>query len=325
MENKNIPDILDRLADILQQNDSLPLTYLDSMQERDQVTGSTLPAGQLRRREEKLPEFLQQLGIRSMTLHDPANIETLLSTASNMAAQIGGTPHHYFHHSSFAGYFQTIFQQATTIGFADWSLFANASDYWDKLLTAVIKPLKTKELQFIFYLGNISSRPVFMVDEMLDIMGDFARYGQVTFIMDQQEMKKLWEALNGVNTARNDLWPFDIEERYKSLFNTMNVHKLVVYALNGVSLYSRKEQFNLTRRVMTVPVENAPNGRNNFINGYSLGLSLQLESALCIILGIIYYELITQHNISPSRHALLNHIKSWKDQQGVTTAQTPNL
>lgn len=325
MENKNIPDMLDRLAGILQQNNSLQHVYLDSMQEKDQVTGSVVPAGQLHMSEGKLPEFLQQLGIRSITLHDTANMETLLTTASQMALQIGGTPHHYFHNTFFTGHFQTIFQHSSTIAFADWSLFANASDYWDTLLREVIKPLKTKELQFIFYLGNITSRPVFMVDEMLDIMGDFARYGEVTFIMDQQEMKKLWQALNGVNTAKSDLWPFDSEEKYKSLFNTMNIHKLVVYASNGVSLYSRKEQFNLTRRVMAIPIEYAPYARNNFINGYSLGLSLQLESALCIILGIIYYELKAQNNISPDRQALLNHIKSWKDQQGAVNAQIPIL
>lgn len=316
--------MLDRLAEILQQNDSLQQVYLDSMQEKDQVNGSPAPAGQLRIGEGKLPEFLKQIGIRSITLNDTDNIPALLTTASNMALQVGGTPHNYFHHASFTGYFQTIFQHTTTIAFADWSLFANASDYWDKLLTEVIKPLKTKELQFIFYLGNISSRPIFMVDEMLDIMGDFARYGQVTFIMDQQEMKKLWEALNGVNTARSDLWPFDNEERYKSLFNTMNIHKLVVYASNGVSLYSKKEQFNLTRRVLAIPIENAPHGRNNFINGYTLGLSLQLESALSIILGIIYFELKTQYNISPDRQALLSHIKTWKDQQGTVTPQISN-
>lgn len=324
MENKIIPDLLDRLAGALQQNDRLQQTYLDNMQENDHPTGSAVPAGQLRMSEGKLPEFLKQIGIRSITLNDSANIKSLLNTASTMALEIGGTPHNYFHNTVFTGYFQTIFQHTTTIAFRDWSLFANASDYWDVLLREVIKPLKTKELQFIFYLGNISSRPVFMVDEMLDIMGDFARHGEVTFIMDQQEMKKLWEALNGVNTARSDSWPFDNEEKYKSLFNTMNIHKLVVYASNGVSLYSKKEQFNLTRRVLPIPVENAPYARNNFINGYSLGLSLQLESALCIILGIIYYEFIAQTNVSPDRQGLLNHIKSWKDQQAVLTPQIPN-
>ncbi|MBO9565795.1 MAG: hypothetical protein J7621_23665 [Niastella sp.] len=43
----------------------------------------------------------------------------------------------------------------------------------------------------LFYLGNVSSIPVFVVDEMLDIMGDFSRYGRVSFSLDQQEMVKL--------------------------------------------------------------------------------------------------------------------------------------
>ncbi len=97
MENKSIPDMLDRLAEILQQNDSLQQVYLDSVQEKDQVIDSATPAGQLRLGEGKLPEFLKQLGIRSITLNDTAGIVTLLSTASYMARQVGSTPHNYFH------------------------------------------------------------------------------------------------------------------------------------------------------------------------------------------------------------------------------------
>lgn len=322
MENKNIQALLDELASRLQQHDSLPQVYLDSHQvEKDTgETRSPMPGSQLRVNEGKLPEFLRQAGLRSMTINDPGNIETLMTAASDMAQQIGGAPGHYFRNVPFTRHLQSIFQHCSTIAFADWAHFANASDYWDIFFREVIKPLKTKGLEFIFYLGNITDRPVFMVDEMLDIMADFARKGRVTFIMDQQEMKKLWQAFHGLDTAKGDLWPFDMEEKYRSLFNTMNIHKLVVYGTNGVSLYSKEEQFNLTRRILAAHIEYGPLGRNDFISGYSLGLSLQLDSALCLTLGVAYFELKGQLERVPDRQELLNYIMAWRDQQGAVTA-----
>ncbi len=321
MENKDIVTVLDSLASSLQQSGSLQQVYLDSLQEMDYsgAVRSGVSVNQLRIAEGRLPRFLQQSGIRSMTLNDTGNIDEKLAVVSAMALEIGGAPRNFFRDAALASYLRTMFKHSRTIAFTDWALFANASDSWDTLLTEIIKPLHSKDLEFIFYLGNVSSIPVFLVDEMLDIMGDFSRYGRVTFILDQQEMVKLWQSLNGVKSAADDSWPFDYEARCMSLFNTMNVYRMLVYAPNGVSLFMAAQRFNLSRRMVAADIEHSGHARNDFINGYSMGLTLQLDIALCIALGIVFYVARGESNVYPDRQVLLNYIKSWRDQHAFSS------
>jgi hypothetical protein len=318
MENKDLVSVLDSLANSLHHSGSLQQVYLDSLQEMDHsdTIGPDVSVSQLRISEGRLPRFLQQAGIRSMTLNDIDNIDKSLATVSIMAQDIQGSAGSFFRNASLASHLRSIFKHCRTIAFTDWALFANASDSWDALLTEVIKPLHTRDMEFIFYLGNVSSIPVFLVDEMLDIMGDFSRYGRVTFSLDQQEMVKLWESLNGVKSAADDSWPFDYEARCMSLFNTMNVHRMLVYASNGVSLFMKEQRFNLSRQVLASHIENGAHARNDFINGYCMGLSLGLDIALCIALGVVFYAVKGEKNMYPNREMLLNYIRSWREQPG---------
>jgi hypothetical protein len=322
MENKDLVSVLDSLANSLHQSGSLQQVYLDSLEEMDHSAsvGPDVSVNQLRISEGRLPRFLQQAGIRSMTLNDIDNIDKALAVVSAMAQEIQGAAGGYFRNAALASLLRSVFRHCRTIAFTDWALFANASDSWDALLTEVIKPLHTKDMEFIFYLGNVSSIPVFLVDEMLDIMGDFSRYGRVTFSLDQQEMVKLWESLNGVKSAADDPWPFDYEARCMSLFNTMSVHRMLVYAPNGVSLFMKDQRFDLSRRVLATHIENSPHARNDFINGYCMGLTLGLDIALCIALGVVFYAVKGETNMYPDREMLLNYIRSWREQPGSVTS-----
>ncbi|MBS1664547.1 MAG: hypothetical protein JST68_26105 [Bacteroidetes bacterium] len=274
MENKNISAVLDLLGSSLLQSPALPQVYL-----------------------ENLPWFLQKWGIRSMTTNDIDTISPLLNTASEL------------------GHLKPIFQQCSTIAFADWAQYITASDCWDVLLRDVIRPLKRKDMDFIFYLGNVSSSPVFKVDEALDIMSDYSIYGRTTLILDQQELKTLWQQLNGFPDSKSDdSWPFDYEKKFRFIFNTMKVHMLMVYSTNGVSLFSKDQQFNLTRQILPENIETSSHARTDFINGYTMGLTRKLDIPLCIALGIVYYAASGLYNTKPDRQALLDYIKIWKDQ-----------
>lgn len=316
MENKDMFQVLDRLAGSLESCSSMHQVYLDSLEAKEYRRFENVDTAlhQFRIHEGRLPAFLQLSGIRSITVEDTGNLQPLLSAAAAVAQQVMGPARYYFRNTALVAYLRELLANSSTVAFADWALFASASDCWDALLTQVVKPLNKKDIEFIFYLGNISATPVFMVDEMLDIMGDFARYGRVTFILDQQEMMSLWQRLNGVSRTKGDLWPFDHEKRYRSLFNTLHVQQLIVYADNGVSLYASDQQFNLSRRVLPKHIENSDHARNDFINGYSMGVCLQLETALCIALGIVFYGAKGEYKQVPDRQLLLNYINTWKEQ-----------
>lgn len=325
MENKNTSAVLDLLSKALLQCGSLPQIYLESRQDSAPPVASlpdtttttatgTDDAHNLRPKSSTLPYFLHKWGIRSMTLTDTGDIDTLLTAASETDLQTNSSPSNYFRNTTLIEHLKSIIQHCSTIAFGDWAEYAAASDCWDALLREIIKPLKKTDMEFIFYLGNISSSPVFKVDEALDIMSDYSRYGRTTLILDQQEMKNLWQQLNGQQITQNDAWPFDYEEKYKFLFNTMKVQMIMVYTTNGVSLFSKDQRFNLTRQILPEHIETSSHARTDFINGYTMGLTIRLDLALCIALGIVYYAASGLYNTKPTRQLLLNYIKTWKQQ-----------
>src|ERR1700744_741380 len=47
-----------------------------------------------------------------------------------------------------------LFSSCPIIEFADWAAVSDASGFWDGLYSDVIKPLKRRDFQFLFHLGD---------------------------------------------------------------------------------------------------------------------------------------------------------------------------
>lgn len=125
--------------------------------------------------------------------------------------------------------FSAIFSSWPVIEFPDWADVNNASDFWDGLYSDVVKPLRKRDIQFIFHLGDVSKRLSFEIDEALDIMGDYAIYGKVMLKLDCREADKLWCKLNGYDAmSLCDFGSPQAKERYLFLFNTMSIDTLLV-------------------------------------------------------------------------------------------------
>ena len=136
--------------------------------------------------------------------------------------------------------FVAIFSSWPVIEFPDWAGESNASDFWDGLYTDVVKPLKKRDLQFVFRLGDVSKRLSFEIDEALDIMGDYATYGKVLLKLDCREADNLWGKLNGYNAVSLcDFGSPQARERYLFLFNTMSIDLLLVVDGSRTLQFSR--------------------------------------------------------------------------------------
>jgi hypothetical protein len=233
--------------------------------------------------------FWERMGIHRMAL-DPLGRKPAFPDQSYGSKELGG-----------------IFSSCRIIEFANWAEVDNASGLWDGLYTDVIKPLKTRDFQFIFHLGDITKRLVFEVDEILDIVGDYSSHGRVTLMLDDYEADKLWSRLNGVLTS--DFRPQEAKEKYRFLFNTMNIDVLLILHSNRAELFSRDWQFDLAGRSLVGIRE--PNARVRFSVGYQLGLLLQLEIPHCIALGLIVSEVYTDQASGPGSKLLLDYMHDW--------------
>lgn len=268
--------------------------------------------------EEELPGILRLLGIRSLSLSAHHDLRVLAALEVEIPANAVGRQLQWsdLRQAPIIAELQALFRHCRTVAFADWSVLGGASELWDGLLVDVIKPLGRQDLEFIFYLGDSQQKLSFQVDEALDIISDFAKYGQVTFALDEGEALKLWMVLNGVQATAPLLtqgYP-DRKKKFFSIFRMMRITRLLIYSAHDVLLLTNQQQFVLARHKVSASIELGPAARQDFVAGFSLGVLLRLDIAHCITLGLIVFGSAGEHQAAPKRQDLLTYIDQWMNE-----------
>jgi len=243
-------------------------------------------------------EFLGKKGIRRVIVDDVH----FFSAAGDAGAILGG---------------------CSLVELADWTELVD-NGAWDKLYSNWIKPLGKRDFQFIFHLGDVAYKPVFGIDEVLDIIGDYSSRGQVTLMLDSHEADTLWCRLNGRDSgernsvaavrdsgardfASRDSTPRD---RWLFLFNTMSIDFLVVLQAGHAMQFSREGQFSLTGPP-PVGIGGVINARIRFSAGYQLGLLLRLDRQQCCVLGMAVAGAYGKLASGSGAELLVEYLQNW--------------
>ncbi|SDD43052.1 hypothetical protein SAMN04487996_10124 [Dyadobacter soli] len=261
-------------------------------------------AGPLGVRESALPEVLQLMGIRSLTLNTAQDLSPLYRLSA-------GIPHtgdeenkwRYLMSDAVTRVLQPLLSNCRTIAFHDWAGLSGASNLWTILLREAIRPLGSQGIEFVFYLGDPLTRRTFQVEEAIDVITDFSEYGQVTIALDEEEAVKLWMVLNGVHeygSVVNQTFP-DLKRKYISIFRTINIDRLVVYSATQVMLFTKQTQLVLARKKVASSFEIAPEARDHFMEGFCIGLVRQMDIVRCLALGLVVFGSRTE------RHSVADH------------------
>jgi hypothetical protein len=211
--------------------------------------------------------------------------------------------------------FKTLFKSCDIIQFADWASAYNASDFWDGLLSDVIRPLNKKNFQFIFYLGDPTKRVVFETDEILDIISEYSSYGKVTLVLNENEADRLWAILHGwyAGSTHFGYKSKKPTEKYSSIFNTMSVDALVVFCVNSTVLFLKEQRLEFAGRSLN-NINSSKHAKGYFDAGYQLGLLLQLKIPDCIDLGLTISEACLDNEIKSEQKSLFKYIKECIDE-----------
>jgi hypothetical protein len=277
-------------------------------------------------RESALPEVLQLIGVRSLTLNTTQDLSPLHRLSA-------GIPHtgddqdkwRYLTSDAVTRVLQPFLRNCRTIAFHDWASLAGASDLWKNLLGRAIKPVGTQGVEFIFYLGDPLTHRSFQVEEAIGIITDFSEYGQVTIALDEDEAIKLWMVLNGVHeygSVVDQTFP-DLKRKFISIFRTINIDRLLVYSATQAMLFTRHTQLLLTRKKVAPSFEISPEAREHFIEGFCIGLVRQMDIVRCLALGLIVFGSRTEIHSDEARQGatrqgatrqgLVDYIDQWAD------------
>ena len=191
------------------------------------------------------------------------------------------------------------------IEFADYESVKEAADFYDGLFADVIKrSIDKRTIEFIFQLGDISGRTVFEIDEVLDVIGQYARHGRVSLVMDEQEADKLWDLLCGIHYEPSP------KEKYQLQFKTMRIDTLLILYTNGVLQCSKEGQSDFAGRTWD-NCHAYPHSREFFLAGYRLGLLLHLTIPHAITLGLAVSGTYRATASIPTSTTLLTYINDW--------------
>ena len=306
LEIKNPGPILTELLNTFKHFEGPEQLYLELPRERKSDAASLpLVLDAFGVNEQVLPEILQVLGIRSLTLTSTHDLDPIIRISTGLTDYLGD--------EEVVKELQDLFRKCRTIAFDDWSKIADASELWPVLLAEVIAPLENNELEFIFYLGDPTQKLSFQVDEALEIISGFSDHGAVTLALDENEAIGLWKMMNGIpaQTAVTDLTHGDLKKKYFSIFRTIGVTHLLIYSRDNAILFSDEQQFVISRKAVNTSVEIANDARQNFIAGYSLGFLMGLNLSHCIALGLIIFGSSGENDTAPDQKMLFGYIEQW--------------
>jgi hypothetical protein len=251
--------------------------------------------------------FWERLGIRHVISNSHHS-----KTASQLNWPIAGDKALYRWHNlkndACIEKLRAYISNCSIIEFADYANVADATGFWDGLFEDVIKPFNKRDFEFIFHLGDTTRRPVFEVDEILDIIGDYSSHGRVSLILDVPEADKLWNTLHGgsYGATRSP----DEPEKYLALFNTMRIDVLLIIYSNRVLLFSRHGHLEFAARPLNnihVPSQTG----DCFHAGFRLGLLLHLDIPHAIVLGQAVSGACQAKASMPMSRELLAYIDEW--------------
>lgn len=206
---------------------------------------------------------------------------------------------------------KTLFENSRVVEFKNWSDVKDASAIWDNLRRDVIRPLRNREFDFIFYMGDVTGRLKFEVDEFLDIICDFSGCGKVTLVLDEKDVDGILEIFFGKEAnSRMSILP-GLREKCRYVFDLLNIDHLVAGSYSDAHFFSKQQQFEIEgRKGIDVPkIE-----RRHFISGYMLGLLLRLDTSHSITLGLAMAGLYSGPGDKPDSKSLIGFIEKWMEE-----------
>lgn len=215
------------------------------------------------------------------------------------------------------------------VAFVDWANLPYASEIWDGVLHDIIKPSDRHDFKFFFDLCDPSKKTTEQIDEILDIISCFSRYGTVTLGLNEQETIRIWSALYGADgeSNRHALMPL-VESAGDAVFKMINIDSLLVHPVDRTILYRANSIINQKGRLVSEP-RVVTGGGDNLNAGFIYGLLNQFPVEKCMLMGMATSGAYVQNGASPSVDDVrkyvdvwIHEVKGWQPKPVVTTSKS---
>jgi hypothetical protein len=195
--------------------------------------------------------------------------------------------------------------ESDVVAFVDWANLSHCNDIWEGILKNIIIPSGTGNQHFFFDLADPSKRPVEEIKRAFDLISTYQSHGKVTLGMNENEAHKIASAL-GFETDKVTL-----TEIGELIWANLRVEQLLIHPTERSIVYHHQQIYEEKGRYITKP-KILTGGGDNLNAGFCLGLVLELDIALCMILGMATSGAYIQNGYSPEIQDLINYLEVWE-------------
>ncbi|MEM9834026.1 MAG: hypothetical protein AAF944_25570 [Bacteroidota bacterium] len=198
---------------------------------------------------------------------------------------------------------------AKFIALVDWCNLPLATDVWRGIAQELVPQLTNAPRHFFFDLADPTKKSQVAIEEVLEVIGSFNKYGTVTLGLNENEARRLAQA---IETQTGKSAGEDLTEVCLFIYDHTNLTNLLVHPLNRSIIVSPQGIQSIPGRVVAKPRISTGGGDNlnaGFCFGQLVGYSLE-DSAL---LGMATSGAYVQNGKSPSRSELIFYLQNWKN------------
>ncbi|MFW5760080.1 MAG: PfkB family carbohydrate kinase [Cyclobacteriaceae bacterium] len=205
-------------------------------------------------------------------------------------------------------FFKEEIEKNYLIAQVDWVNLDHATEIWRGVLQDVIIPAGIKDKNFFFDIADPSKKSREDIQEVVEVMAEYRPFGTVTLGINENESRKLYEALTGENAESKDL-----AEVGKTIFEKAGLDVMLIHPVDRTLTIDKNGVAEVAGRVVKKPVISTGGG-DNFNAGFCLGLLHQMELEECMLCAMAASGAYVQNGSSANIPGLIKYLEVWQEE-----------
>jgi hypothetical protein len=195
--------------------------------------------------------------------------------------------------------------ESEVVAFVDWANLSHCSEIWEGILQDIVAPSGTKHQHFFFDLADPSKRPTEEIMKAFEVISAFSDYGNVTLGMNENEAHKV------ANSLGYDTQGIDLQITGRNILHHLTINQLLIHPTDRSIICTTETTVVLSGRLIAKP-KILTGGGDNLNAGFCLGLALNLDIELCMLLGMTNSGAYIQNGYSPEIQDLVKYLEIWE-------------
>lgn len=206
------------------------------------------------------------------------------------------------------GGLQKIFGDADLISLVNWTMIPAMTEIFRRLLSDVFPVLPTKDRRFFFDLADPEKRSRDDLLEVLNVIGEFEKFGQVTLGLNLKEAQQVHLGLGFFPLPEDET---GLRQLAADIREKLNYSTVVLHPKESAACATREGTAWVPGPYVKKPLITTGAG-DHFNAGFTMGQLIGLSPQGCLTTGVCTSGHYVRTGESPTRDDLETFLANWK-------------